>query len=494
MKKTRTKLYGEPEASVFNIRKREGEAIVEIPFEEIQQGDRLLIPLGSIFPVACIAEQSVEIDLSWINGESTPVLKFVGELIPSGATLLGPHAVEVIADVEYHGAELAELLTQAQQKEMLPLLWQNFAKYYVIGVLSFVTIGFAFWFWKAGLHQAISVAVSIAVVTCPCSLGLAIPLARTLAYRILMFEGVLIQRSHTLDDMQKVQHVAFDKTGTLTMSDLHWRNLEVIKTIDRTSLSLLFSATSLSYHPASKAIFEALRPLGLDLKNIAVQEKIGEGLFFAYQGDNYKIGRGVNQAKNQYTVVVYKNDGELMTIYLDEVLQEDIIEVIAYLYQKQKQVYVISGDAKDRVQALAKNIGITSENVFADKRPKEKAAIIEQMPSGQTLYIGDGLNDQLAIQGAFVSALSLNNQLQFVQRANMYFLSQSMRWLPKLIEVAGSLQKTITFNLIFLFVYNASTVSLAMLGKINPLFCALIMPLSSIFVIGVTVKKMQKLM
>ncbi|MCB1198582.1 MAG: heavy metal translocating P-type ATPase metal-binding domain-containing protein, partial [Deltaproteobacteria bacterium] len=225
IEKNKNQIMQSQEASVFNIRKREGEAIVEIPFEEIQQGDRLLIPLGSIFPVACIAEQSVEIDLSWINGESTPVLKFVGELIPSGATLLGPHAVEVIADVEYHGAELAELLTQAQQKEMLPLLWQNFAKYYVIGVLSFVTIGFAFWFWKAGLHQAISVAVSIAVVTCPCSLGLAIPLARTLAYRILMFEGVLIQRSHTLDDMQKVQHVAFDKTGTLTMSDLHWRNL-----------------------------------------------------------------------------------------------------------------------------------------------------------------------------------------------------------------------------------------------------------------------------
>ncbi|MCB0272032.1 MAG: heavy metal translocating P-type ATPase metal-binding domain-containing protein [Bdellovibrionales bacterium] len=483
----------------FHVRKIDNNGLLkDVPVEHVKKGDHIIVPLGSLIPVAGVlmSSHAIEVDTSWVNGEVTPKLIQSGEEIPGGCTLLGPTAAEVQCGSDYEKSQIAQLFIRSELIDVLPKLWHQIAKYYVWIVIALCALGFGLWFAISDISHALSVAISIAVVTCPCSLGLAIPLARTIAHRLLLQEGVFIQKPYVLDHVRTIQNIAFDKTGTITMSQLVWRNVEVVDQMCLDDQKALFNAVSRSYHPASRAIYERMASLQLEVVAMDVREEVGKGLHFKYQGDSYYLGRSLHvknkEERLEYEVQFYKGENKLKTFQFEEVIQEDMKEVLESLEKKAKHTFMVSGDQSHRVYALAKSLHFKEEHVFSQCTPDQKRSIISNISSSPTMYIGDGLNDQLALDSAKVSALSLHGRLQLSQKADLYFLSFSMKWLSRLFLISDELYSATRFNLRFLVIYNMVTIGLAMAGWITPLLCAVIMPLSSLFVIIVTICKMKK--
>ncbi len=259
--------------------------------------------------------------------------------------------------------------------------------------------------------------------------------------------------------------------------------------------SFVVSCAAQSHHPASRALYEFFQAQQVPNVHLDVFEEIGQGLRFEYENDSYFLGRTQaafdDQSQRGYEVIFDKNNEPIATFMLQEVLQDHMGEVINWLDQQQKKIWLISGDQQSRVHHLAAQLRIPSEQAFGNCSPEDKRDKLRAI-DGQTLYIGDGLNDQLALQTAHVSALSLHSRLQLSQQAHLYFLSESMTWLPITLHMATTLQRVIAANLRFLVIYNVLVISLALLGLINPLISAIIMPISSLWVIGFTTHRIQK--
>ncbi len=465
--------------------------------QTIEKNDRLLLPVGSLIPVDCVLEQAftVELDVSWLTGEPDPVMYPPGKKLPAGAVLLGPHAIAVTAQQSFQDSQLANLLTQVQHEETLPRRWQLVAQYYVWGVLSLCGIGFGLWAYIDSWTKGLSVAIAIAVVTCPCSLGISIPLARTMAYRLLMRYGVFIQKPYTLDRLTNIQHVALDKTGTVTLGRLIWTNPESIQNLSKKLQQILLTAVSQSQHPASRAIYEKLITQHILPLPIQAIENVGQGVQLQYEGQDYFVGRAQtskdHDPQRAYQVLFYQGQSMLARFTLEETLQDQMQEVIAWLKDKDYQPWLVSGDQQSRIHSVAMKVGIDKAQAMGQALPLDKKNALHQM-HGNTLFIGDGLNDQLAMDAAYVSALSMHSQLQRSQQASFYYLSESMGWLPALFNVVKNLQQITRNNLLFLITYNALVIVLALSGLITPLISAIIMPVSSIWVIMRTTMHMKK--
>lgn len=478
--------------------KRKGMSIQEIQLSEIRTGDKIYIPSGSIVPVdgMLTSGQSAEFDLSWMNGEPDPRVFASGSKIPSGSKLISQSNIELQVEKEFGYSALASLFMDVEKTDSLPRFWQQFSKYYVVIVLMLASGGFLFWYLLSGFQKALEVAVSVSVVTCPCALGIAIPLARSIANRDLMSLGVFIRHSYLLEKLSSVRKVIFDKTGTLTLANLTVSNSSEIDNLDTMNTQLIFNLVSRSQHPASQAIYQYMLGKNIRPLDFVVIENPGKGLSCTYHNDQYFLGR--TQVSNQkslydYEVTFCKNGQEICHILLQESLQDQAKNVVEWFLQKDIDVYQISGDKKSRVMNMAQQIGIEPKNSFAECAPEAKALLIQDIDQHDTLYLGDGLNDSLAFQKSFLSGVSLGNNMNIVRHCNFFFISNGLSWLPKVFKIAKKFDRTVTFLLIFVVSYNVIVIGSALSGFIGPLSCAIIMPLSSLFVIAATTKKMNRM-
>ncbi|MDF1825290.1 MAG: heavy metal translocating P-type ATPase metal-binding domain-containing protein [Verrucomicrobiales bacterium] len=461
-----------------------------IPLRKIEAGDRLEIAPGAMVPVdAELLENAGRFHLDWINGEPDPVPYRAGQTLPAGAKNGNTSRIEVIAANAFKGSFLEQLLgndDQADTGEQAgahPVL-----KYYLTVVILVAISGGAAWLYQGhGIADSLQVFISVLVVSCPCALGLALPLLDEMLLSRLKQEGIFIRRASIWQRLKSIHILAFDKTGTLTEPVKRLSSPEVITTLDEASLRALRHLTTTNHHPAGKALHEELTSrygLASNPLRTPITEVPGSGVSSIIDGVTWKLGRGdwACEDSNAAPHCSLSREGELVaTFVLTESIRDGAVKQLRQLSHQGYLLRILSGDPdRERVEATATQLGIATGNVFSDLTPEEKAEIISKDPDKSTLFVGDGGNDSLAFRAAAATGTPATGIRAIEGQADFVFTGRGFHAISLLLAKTRRRHRYVAYIFATALVYNLVAVSLCLTGHMNPLLAAVLMPLSSI--------------
>ena len=487
-----------------------------VPVSEIEIDDELWIAPGDLVPVSSILlHQPATVSLDWITGEAAPVEMEPGGVAPAGAFNAGTRGFRVKAREEFSGSRLSDLIRgdaaspaapRSQTVSGIEAWWNRVASVYVILVFAVAALGFLIGL-RTDLQRAIETSVAIMVVTCPCALGLGLPLGRELAHARLRDLGVLLRDDSFLDRVLQVQKVVFDKTGTITRGQLRlgFSSRLALASLDPGDRVVLQSMVTRSNHPVSRAVAEALTWRPTPARLVAepasadeVHETPGMGLSLTDGEREYRFGRP-EFVLGQETVdsatgfpgAVFGVDGETRgTLEFQEDLRPDACSEAQALRDLGLSVHLYSGDNSHKVALVAEQLGLGSDCILSDLSPEQKASAVASLDQDDTLMVGDGLNDSLSFDAAFCRATPAVDRAFLPQKADFYFLGDGIGAVRHAIEMARHLARVQRGNLLFAAFYNAVAVALCLMGVVSPVVAAILMPLSSITVVALTSQRL----
>ncbi len=460
-----------------------------ISAKELKQGDIVLVATGEKIPAdATITRGDAEFDTSIITGETLPKKYAIGDHIFAGSVNLGQN-VEVIITKESQNSEAAkilELLDSAERsKSGYSLLAEKATRLYIPLVYGAASITFILWYFifSKGAETAIINAAAVLVVTCPCALGLAIPVVNIIAFAKMYRNNLLLKKGETLENLAKIQVAVFDKTGTLTEGNFTIKNLTEFSDEE---LKLAASIAIKSKHPISQTIANAYqKPL---YNNIEVEEHKGNGLKANHHGKAVMLGKpewcGENYSGDmEGNIICFKTDSYKKFFILEDRLRSDAVEIIKKLKALNIRTIILSGDIEKNVFAIAKKVG--ADEYYSALLPEQKYDFISNLKkSGQkVLMIGDGLNDAPSIALADVS-ISPSNALGITQNsADIIFKGAKLKPVFDAIMLGRKSVMLIKQNIYLSFLYNFIAIPYAMAGFLTPVWAAVSMSISSIVVI-----------
>jgi Cu2+-exporting ATPase len=358
------------------------------------------------------------------------------------------------------------------------------AAYYSPIIHSLALAVFAGWFLDTGdWHRALTIAISVLIVTCPCALGLAIPMVQVAAAKRLFEHGIALKDGSALERLAQVDTVIFDKTGTLTHGDLRVSEIA----IDEPYRAIVMALASRSNHPVARAIAANGGALsGLDLDSFS--ELPGRGLRPAERPSvspgraDWALNPGTGESGGFQTV--FSVDGELAGhfAFLD-VEKTSAREAVAKLDALGLPIELLSGDHIASVSGFANAIGIAHWR--AGLLPQHKVERLQALADSQrlTLMVGDGLNDGPALAAAHVS-MAPSMPPTSVGRPRILFISARISMVPRAVQIARAARQRVRQNLALSVGYNLLVIPVAMAGYVTPLLAAVAMSLSSISVVA----------
>ncbi len=462
---------------------------VALPLSEICADLRLEIRSGQSVPVASVLETSLaEFSLEWINGEATPLTFRAGRPVPAGAIHLGSSPIIVRASETWEQSLLSRLTESVRSTGRVPAL-EKLLKFYLLAIIVCGISSFIFWMPTAGFTHALQVMISIFVVSCPCALGVAIPLADELAGSQMERAGVFIRESLLWSRLRNIKTIIFDKTGTLTLERPVLENPEAILQIDHQSQLALARLSNGSLHPVARSLFESLGISGMEMlqqaPSVEIHEVPGMGRHFEMENEIWSLGRPGWKTGNldpdaPHDAELSRNGLSVARFHFKESLRPDTVTALSKLRNQNYRLIILSGDKSEKVTAVADALGIAREDAHAILQPDEKERIVREIDCHDTLYLGDGANDSLAFNAAFVTGTPVVDRSLLEQKSDFFFLSQSLSFLPGMLNLASRRYRTIAIAFSFALIYNATTITFAWMGFMNPLVAAIIMPLSSV--------------
>jgi P-type Cu2+ transporter len=464
---------------------------------EIANGDTLLVAPGDLVPVDGRLEKSAgTFSLDWIVGESRPRSYAPGEIVPAGAFAAGDEAALVRATTGFDESPLRQLLRAPERRDLdtarTTPWFQRLAKLYVLTVLVIAGGGFvAWWLATRDASRALAVTTSVLIVTCPCAFGIAVPLAYEMVQAGLRRAGLFVRRASFLDRALDVRRVVFDKTGTLTTGKLVLANPDSLDALTREQANVLYDLVARSGHPKSAAVREAFHARGATLDEASsVVEYPGRGLELARDGKRWRIGEPswVGPRSTTTADLAFGVDGEILAeLTTTECLRADASKEIAALTAAGCEVWLLSGDAQERVDAAAEASGISVERSVGEQTPDAKARFLDAHDRGDTLFVGDGVNDATALDRAHVSGTPAVDRPYVPARADFFFTTPGLAPIRLALRSARALAQVVRADLAIALGYNVIAISLALAGWMSPLLCAILMPASSLTTIAATV-------
>ena len=463
---------------------------------EIEPGTAVLVAPGDRIPVDGVIDQGAsELDASLVSGETAPVLVKPGALIHAGVlNLTGPVTVRATARAESSFvAEMVRMMEAAEgARSGYRRLADRAAALYSPVVHTVAFTSFLGWLLVTGdWHSSITIAIAVLIITCPCALGLAVPIVQVVAARRLFEQGIMVKDGSALERMAEIDGVAFDKTGTLTLGKPSVVNAA---DIGATAMQVALGMTMGSRHPASLAIAGAavqrvnqvpVFDRVIEVPGLGVEAWLGNAM--------YRLGRPGWATKDPRrenvpaaaSVAVLAHNGELVaTFILEDRLRPDALATVADLLQQNLSIEIVSGDQEAVVDDLASKLDINQ--VSAGLLPHEKVTRIasHEQANKRVLMVGDGLNDAPALSAAYVSLAPATAADVSRNAADFVFLHESLSAVSVTLAVARRSRALIKQNFALAVIYNALAVPVAVLGYVTPLVAALAMSLSSIIVIA----------
>jgi Cu2+-exporting ATPase len=460
------------------------------PVEDVRPGDRVAVAMGERIPVDGVVEWGAsDLDVSIVTGESVPQAVTLGDAVHAGTlNLTGPLTILVKAAArDSFLAEVISLMEVAEgAKAGYRRLADRAAQYYspavhLLALTSFFAWGLAGGDWK----RAMLIAISVLIITCPCALGLAVPVVQVVAAGRLFKNGIMVKDGSAMERLAQADQVVFDKTGTLTLGRPRLVNGA---DIPGPVLSLAAGLAAYSRHPLSRAICAVASgpfPVFDDIIEIP-----GSGLEARRPDGLYRLGNRRFACGDQRTnddtgleVVLSRDGTEIACIRFEDALRQDAAATIKVLEADGMHAGLVSGDRSAPVEALAARLGITHWK--AETSPKGKADHCEALSreGHKVLMVGDGINDAPALAAAHVSMAPATAADIGRQAADFVFMHESLNAVPLAIEVSRRAGRLIRQNFALAIGYNVIAVPIALAGYATPLIAAVAMSTSSIIVV-----------
>ncbi len=489
-------------------RKQVGDDHVEVDVRSLVPGDVVQVLPGEKVPVdGVVLEGRAWVDEAMLTGEATPVSKAAGATV-TGATLCVDGTLHVQATRTGNDTTLSQIshLVEEAQARRAPVqrLADRAAATFILVVLTLSAA--TYWLWHAhGVEHALMVAVSVLIVTCPCALGLATPLAVAAACGRAAAQGVLFRGGDVLEALHGATRVVLDKTGTVTDGALE---VQAVFARDRDAALAVAAALELqATHPLARAIVQACeRPAratdvttwpGLGVEGLVDgrRARLGSETFLRERGLTLPQGLAQDaaaaEARGQTVVWLALEDEAAAAFALADRVRADSREVVRWLQARGLRVTLLSGDRPGAVAAVATAVGI--EDWRGLVRPEEKARVIRDMQAQgeRVVMVGDGINDALALTTADVGMALSNGADVAHAAAGVVMLRPGLRPLQDALTVAGDAFRTLRGNLGVGVVYNLVAIPTAMAGLLVPLAAAVAMPVSSLVVVANSLRLWQ---
>lgn len=486
---------------------------ITVTLDEIQKGDIVICKPGEKIAVdGEVVEGSTHINESFITGESVPIKREKGSKVIAGSINYEgtiKYKAEKIGK-ESTVSEIVRLVTQATStKAPIAKIADTISGYFVPVVLVIAFLAFGVWMLiSKNFATAINIFVSILVVACPCSLGLATPLAIVIASGNASKKGILVKTSETLENAHKVKTICFDKTGTLTKGELSIYKLYNYSNIDEKEiLKIVASIENKSEHPIARAIVKKAQDEKIKLEEIKEFKAIpGFGVEAIIEsGEKYLIGNKKLMLENNIKIENEKDEQELVgdgnsilfvssnnkivaLIGVKDILKENVKGVIKKLKQRKINLVMLTGDNEKTAEIIAKEIGI--EKVISNVTPKEKAEQIKKLKEdGIVMMCGDGINDSVSLVTADIGVSVSSGTDIAMDSSQVVLMSDNLEKIDDLIDISKRTIRNIKQNLFWAFFYNICMIPIACgvlipFGiSMNPMIAAFAMTVSSLTVV-----------
>lgn len=494
-----------------------GEREETLPFSSIRKGDVLIVKQGDYVPVdGVVVFGSAFVDRSAVTGESVPVEVskdgFVtgADVVKSG--FLHVRAEKVGADTTI--SQIVKMVKEAgESKAPIQHTADVIAGIFVPAVTLIALVTFLAWLLvKGDVSLAANYAISVLVISCPCSLGLATPVAVMAATGKGMSVGVLFKNAEALQRAEKINCVLLDKTATLTEGNMQVTDL--ILTAEKTAgreevLSIAAAIEKLSNHPIADCIRAYAEGNVCENTSAEVQDyryETGKGAFGTIDGKKYRLGNRKLLTKEENdrayleekrlskegksAVFLASDDGLIAVFALADALKETSKEAVAALKENGVRVAMVTGDNEKVAHAIAEKVGIS--DVFAEALPKDKAEAVKRVQSagGYVAMVGDGINDSPALKQADVGIAVGTGTDVAIDSADVVLAHGDVRAAVDAIVLSKKTVKNIRENLFWAFFYNIVAIPVAAgvfsrFGlSLNPMIAAACMSFSSLFVVG----------
>ena len=486
---------------------------ITVTLDEIQKGDIVICKPGEKIAVdGEVVEGTTHINESFITGESVPVKREKGSKVIAGSINYEgtiKYKAEKIGK-ESTVSEIVRLVTQATStKAPIAKIADTISGYFVPVVLIIAFLAFGIWMLiSKNFATAINIFVSILVVACPCSLGLATPLAIVIASGNASKKGILVKTSETLENAHKVKTICFDKTGTLTKGELSIYKLYNYSNIDKKEiLKIVASIENKSEHPIARAIVKKAQDEKIKLEEIKEFKAIpGFGVEAIIEsGEKYLIGNKKLMLENNIKIENEKDEQELVSdgnsilfvssnnkivalIGVKDILKENVKGVIKKLKQRKIKLVMLTGDNEKTAEIIAKEIGI--EKVISNVTPKEKAEQIKKLKEdGIVMMCGDGINDSVSLVTADIGVSVSSGTDIAMDSSQVVLMSDNLEKIDDLIDISKKTIRNIKQNLFWAFFYNICMIPIACgvlipFGiSMNPMIAAFAMTVSSLTVV-----------
>ncbi len=484
-----------------------------VTLDEIHKGNIVICKPGEKVAVdGEILKGSAHFDESFITGESKPSNKTIGDKVIAGSINYDGY-IEYKAErigKESTISEIVRLVVEASNtKAPIAKIADTVSGYFVPAVIILAILTFIIYLILGyDFSESLIRFVTILVVACPCSLGLATPLAIVVSEGLCAENGILVKKSEILENAQKVDTIVFDKTGTLTYGKLKIAEIKNHSNLEEKKLlQLVGSIEAKSTHPIGKAFENYLEENNLEKLEVQEFENIS-GYGITGKINNEKFILGNSKILNKYNIKnVYSKDEEELTkkgnsivyvantnkilaiIGVNDIVRENLADVIEDLNRNKIETIMLTGDNKETAEKIAKEIGITQ--VVSNVLPSEKAQVIKDLKN-QNKYVmmcGDGINDSPALATADIG-ISINSGTDIAMDSSDVILTKNdLVSILNLIKISKKTVRNIKQNLFWAFFYNILMIPIAMglfarFGiSINPMIASLAMMFSSITVI-----------
>lgn len=456
---------------------------------DLSPGDLVLTMPGDRVPVdGTVISGNGLLDVSLVSGESIPHQARPGATVLSG-TLAVDAPLTVRVEKPARDSFLADMVRMMEAAEGGRAGYRRIADR-AASLYSPVIHGLAFaaflgWFVAIGdLYQAITVAVCVLIITCPCALGLAVPMVHVVAAGRLFRLGVSLKDGAALEKLAAVDAVAFDKTGTLTLGDTQVRQHGVANP----DLAAAVALAQHSRHPAARAISRVAPPA--DLPGVSdVREIPGHGLEGTVDGRLYRLGRKDWASANapsetEATVWLSKNGTPAGWFSIGDRLRPDAAAAVEQLRAMGLHVEILSGDTTVQVAAVSGQLEVPTWQALMLARQKVDRLRALESDGRRVLMVGDGVNDAPALGAAHVSMAPSSAADVGRNAADLVFLHAGLDVVPSSIKIARSADRLIKQNLTLAVLYNILFIPIAVAGYVTPLMAAITMSTSSILVVA----------
>ncbi|MCW3849500.1 heavy metal translocating P-type ATPase [Sphingomonas sp. LB-2] len=463
----------------------------QVPLAQLRAGMRVLVAAGERFAIDGTVETGAsDADCSLVTGESAPEAIAAGSKVLAGTVnLTSPVTVLASAAADDTAiAEIARLMQSASQaKSRYVRLADRASRLYAPAVHMLAFVSLAGWLIAgAGWHQALSIAVAVLIITCPCALGLAVPVAHVVAAGALMRRGVLVRDGAALEKLASIDRVLLDKTGTVTCGKL--APVAGLPTGGR-ERGILLALAQATRHPMAQAIARALEAEGVAAEPVTeLRELVGKGIEGRIDGVRAALGRpdwvgGVLAAQPAMLTAFRLGSGPASAIVFDDALRRDASSAIDRIRALGLDAQFVSGDSWTVVEPLARRL-----RLFARARmsPADKFETVARLEDGghRVLMVGDGVNDGPALKRASVAMAPSVASDVGRQAADLVFFGDLLMPVPQAIAAARRTMQVVRQNFALAILYNLLAVPLAIGGMVTPLVAALAMSGSSVLVVA----------